>query len=221
MGRGGTARGTMKRRNTAVSFALCLGVIYGLLISPWPGWRSTYSRFFQGMTQWTFGREQGDSIVRVHPAGTSPHPEIDTQILLIDRASANSAGRAPARILEIDSRGVGWVPTALVIALACASPLPWVRRIFVLLVGMLVVNAYVLFAVAAFLWNQSGGRTPVSVVPYWPSLGSFLEQTFVTQLGPSFAVPVLIWLLAMVVAGKWSSLFFAAPAKASIRQKPP
>jgi hypothetical protein len=190
-----------------------LAILYGLLIAPWPGWRSTYGRFFRGMSEAALGRENGKSIVRVRPAENPPRTEIDTQIVYIRRAAITPEGSAPAQILGIDSRGVGWVPTALLIALAGASPLPWLRRASALLLGILLVNGYVVFAVAVYLWNESAGMAPFSLLPYWPALGNFLEQTFMVQIGPSFAAPVLIWLLATTVAGGWHSLLaaFAKP----------
>jgi len=61
-----------------------------------------------------------------------------------------------------------------------------------------IVHVYLLAVVAFYLWNQSAGLAPVSFLPFWPPLGDFLEETFVGQMGPSFVVPVLIWLLALV-----------------------
>jgi hypothetical protein len=89
------------------------------------------------------------------------------------------------------------VPTALLLALIVATPLPWFRRWRALFVGVVLMHGYLLALVAFYLWNQSGGMAPVSFLPFWAPLGEFLEETFVGQMGPSFVVPTLIWLLVV------------------------
>jgi len=187
----------MPPRRLVGAFLLQFVVIYGLLIFPWPGGRATYGRFFRGVAGAVFAREQGLAIVRFRAAEKPPRPEIDLEILYAQRGQIDGAGHAPARILGLDTRGVGWVPTALLLALMAATPLPWSRRWRALLAGVALVHGYLLAVVACYLWNQSGGLVPVSFLPFWPSLGNFLEETFVGQMGPSFVVPVLIWLLVV------------------------
>ena len=188
----------MPRRRVVAAFLIQFAAIYGLLIMPWPGWRNAYGSFFRQMAGATFARANGPTIVRFRPAENPPRPEIDTEILLASRADLDAAGRGPVRILGLDSRGVGWVPSALLLALAGATPLPWSRRWRVLFAGTLLVHGYLLALVASYLWNQSCGLTPVSFLPFWAPLGEFLEETFVNQLGPSFAVPTMIWLLVIL-----------------------
>ena len=188
----------MPPRRLVVAFLLQFVVIYVLLIVPWPGWRTTYGRFFRGVARTAFACENGPTIVRFRPAEKPPRPEIDLEILFVQRTEIDAAGHAPGRILGLDSRGVGWVPTALLLALVGATPLPWSRRWRTLLAGVVLVHGYLLAVVACYLWNQSAGLVPVSFLPFWPWLGDFLEETFVGQMGPSFVVPVLIWLLAVV-----------------------
>jgi hypothetical protein len=189
----------MLQRRFLVAFLLQFAALYGLLIVPWPGWRSAYGRFFRGLNGAVFASESGLTIVRFRPAEKPPRPEIDTEILLANHAEINATGCGPVRILGLDSRGVGWVPTAMLAAFVVATPLPWSHRWRALLAGVLLVHGYLLALVAFYLWNQSGGMTPVSFLPFWAPLGEFLEETFVGQMGPSFVVPTLIWLLVAFV----------------------
>ena len=185
---------------------------YGLLIAPWPGWGTVYGRFFRGLAGAVFAREQGPAIVRFRPAENPPRPVIDTEIVLADRTQIDATGHGPANILGLDTRGVAWVPTALMLALASATPLPWSRQWRVQLLGVLLVHGYLMVVVGGYLWNQSAGLVPVSFIPFWPPLGEFLEETLVTQMGPSFAVPVLLWLLALTAVS-------CCPPKTSLRSK--
>jgi len=179
-------------------FLVQFAAIYGLLIAPWPGWRAAYGRGFREMVGAAFACETGPTIVRFGPAEHPPRPEIDLEIVFARRAEIDASGHAPVRILGLDTRGVGWIPTALLLALVVATPLPWVRRLLLLFAGGVGVHVYLLAVVAFYLWNQSAGLAPISFLPFWSPLGDFLEETFVGQMGPSFVVPVLIWLLALV-----------------------
>jgi hypothetical protein len=187
----------MLRPRLVAVFLLQFAAFYGLLIVPWPGWRAAYGSFFRGLVGAAYTREAVPTIVRFRPAEEPPRPEIDTEILLANRANLDAAGRGPVQILGLDSRGVGWVPTALLLALVAATPLPWASRGRALIAGGALVHAYLLAVVAFYIWNQSGGLAPVSFLHYWAPLGEFLEETFVTQMGPSFVVPTLIWLLVV------------------------
>lgn len=187
----------MPSRSIAVGFLLRFAVLYGLLIVPWPGWRAAYGGYFRGLAGTAYAREAASTIVRFRPAEKPPRMEIDSEILLAKRVKLDAAGRGPVQILGLDSRGVGWVPTALLLSLVAATPLPWASRGRALVAGLVLVHAYLLATVAFYLWNQSSGQAPVSFLPYWAPLGEFLEETFVTQMGPSFVVPTLIWLLVV------------------------
>jgi hypothetical protein len=188
----------MLRRRYVVAFLLQFAALYGLLIAPWPGWRAAYGRFFRGLTGAVFASDGGPTIVRFRPAEKPPRPEIYLEILLAQRAEIDAAGNARTRVLGLDTRAVGWVPTALLVALIAATPLPWSRRWRALLTGGLLVHGYLLVLVACYLWNESAGMVPVSFLPFVSPLGEFLEETFVSQIGPSFVVPTLIWFLVVV-----------------------
>lgn len=187
----------MPRRKLVIAFLLQFAAAYGLLIVPWPGWRAAYGGFFRGLNGTVYGGGNELTVVRFRPAEKPPRPEIDTEILLGKRAELDANGRGPVKILGLDSRGVGWVPTALLLALVAATPLPWASRGRALVTGLLLVHAYLLAVVAFCLWNESAGLAPVAFLPFWAPLGEFLEETFVTQMGPSFVVPTLIWLLVV------------------------
>jgi hypothetical protein len=140
-------------------------------------------------------------VVRVRAPEKPPRPEIDVALLFVKRADLYAPGvqSVPTKGVVLDSRGVGWVPTALLLALLIATPLPWRHRWKGLLSGLVLVHGYLIASIGFYLWNQTEGLVPVTWIPFWPALGNFLEETFVGQIGPSFAVPVLIWLFVLFV----------------------
>jgi hypothetical protein len=182
----------VRHRRLIVRFICVFALVYGALIAPWPGWNSLYAHGFRFLCSACLATENGHETVRVRAA--EPGARLDTQILLVDPAKVDSHGKTPVRILGLDSRGVGWIPTALFIALTLATPVSWRRKGWALGLGLLAVHVYLLLTVEVYIWNESipGAAGPVSLLK---RIGDGLEETLVTQLGASFVVPTIIWLL--------------------------
>jgi hypothetical protein len=185
----------MWRGNRFVRFLLPFAVIYGLLIAPWPGWNAGYGVYFRALGQAVFGADAGRWVVRFEPTGDW-RPPIDTAIVIANRDHADKDG-LPVKKLGIDSRGVGWVPTALIIALTLATPLPVVRRIGAAFIALVLVQGYILFSVGCYILNQSTDLGVLTPAPFWKAVLDGLEETLVTQIGASFVIPALIWLVVV------------------------
>jgi hypothetical protein len=182
----------VRHRRPIVRFICVFALVYGALIAPWPGWNSLYGRGFRFLCSEFLASENGHGAVRVRAA--EPNARLDTQILLIDPAKVDSHGKGPARILGLDSRGVGWIPTALFIALTLAAPVSWRRKGWALVLGLLAVHVYLLLTVEVYIWNESIPAA-AGAVSLLKRIGNGLEETLVVQLGASFVVPTIIWLL--------------------------
>jgi hypothetical protein len=184
----------MRTRRPIARFIGMFAVLYGLLIAPWPGINKAYGSYFMAFGRVAFSELRGHRILRFEAAEPSPHP-VDVKITMANVEKLDAQGRGHARILFLDSRSVGWVPTALVLALILATPVPWARRAWALFWGLLLVHGYIAFAVACYVWNESSDLNLVALTPFWKEVVSGLEETLVTQLGASFVVPFLIWLV--------------------------
>ena len=171
------------------------GLLYALLILPWPGFNQAYGRYFRAMGEVVFAREDGRRFVHFEPVPAELRHVLDTRITLANREQIDANGVGPATELELDSRGVGWVPTALVLALTLATPIPWRRRGRALAGGLLVIHGYILFSVAIYLWNVSAGLALVTLTPFWKQVAAGLQETLITQMGAGFVAAVLIWAL--------------------------
>lgn len=194
--------------------AALFALVYTALIVPWPGVNAPYGRAFRALVGAAYSRDDARLLVYLRAAEHPPRAEIDTEIVVATKP-ANASGDLPARLLGLDTRSVGWVPLALLVALIVATPVPWRRRLVALALGLILINTYVLFVVGVYLWNETAGATTWTWLPYAPALGDALEETFVTQLGPSFVVPVLIWAAVTFRRPDWLRLFGRAkPADA-------
>ena len=188
----------MPSRSLIVGFFWRFALVYGLLIAPWPGFNAAYGRYFRILGQTVFAREGDRRILHFEAVPKNLHRVLDTRIALANRDQMDREGRGPVRYLELDSRGVGWVPTVLTFALIVATPIPWLRRCWALLWGMLTVHGFILVSVAVYIWNNSTDLALLTVAPFWKQIIAGLEETLITQMGVSFVVPVLIWILVTI-----------------------
>lgn len=177
------------------SFILRIAVIFGLLIIPWPGFRDAYGDYSRWIVNSVFGRDHGDFLIhaeahqRVRGLAT-----MDSQIVMANTTLISDC-KCPADYLGFDSRAICWLPTALTIALILATPIPWRRRLASMLIGILLIHLYILAVFAIYIWNQSTTIGVITLPPFAKLITDALEYTFVTQIGPGFAVPILIWIL--------------------------
>jgi len=177
-------------------FVCRFAVIYGLLIVPWPGVNELYARYFTSLGQMAFFRE-GEKREVQFVSHTTQHgfTTLTTQMIISNRSQVDENGKVRALMVDLDTRSIGWVPTALLIALVLATPVPRPRRIGALFLGLLLVQGFILFSIQACIWNKSTDLALFSVTPFWKYLLDGLDYTLLTQMGASFSVPVLIWLL--------------------------
>jgi hypothetical protein len=183
----------MKSRPT-FGFLLRFAVVFGLLIAPWPGWNEGYAQYFRAFGQWAFSQDDGRRMV-VFTANEPPGSTLDTRLSLGNRELLDASGRGLIKRTEINTRSIGWVPTALTIALVMATPVPWLRRILALGAGLVLVHVFIFFSLQTWIWNNSPDVSLLTLSHFWKAVADELAYAFMNQLGISFTVPVLIWVL--------------------------
>ena len=186
----------MSLRNLILGFLIRFVLVFGLLILPWPEWNELYGQGFRAIGNGIFAQD-GKKWVLYFEAHrqTQGFSALDTRITIGNRSLIDNNGKGPATILGLDTRSIGWIPTALVIALIVATPIPLRRRILALLCGLLLIHAFILLSVAAYIWNESTNVFLVALSPFWKQIADAFQYTLVTQMGISFTMPVLIWIL--------------------------
>ena len=187
-------------RPKQIAFAVALFiVIFGLLVFPWPGWNEIYGGYFRALGQAAFTREDGQRIVRFHPTHMQHgFSSLETEMALGNRALADSTGKGPGEVVTLDTRSIGWLPTALTIALILATPVPLRQRAWALLWGLLLIHAFILFSLQVWIWDYSSSVSLFKLSPFWQTFMDDLQYTLLQQLGASFSVPILIWILVTI-----------------------
>jgi hypothetical protein len=112
----------------------------------------------------------------------------------------------PVIMLGLDSRGIGWVPTALTLALIVATPIPWKRRAVAVIWGILLIHLFIGFSVAVHIWDESPNVSLGNLSPFWQKISDGLDYTLIVQYGASFYVPVLIWIIVVFRLEDWNRL---------------
>jgi hypothetical protein len=182
-----------------VRFFCSFALLYTLLISPWPESREIYSRCFCSFARAVFRESSGNRILRFDTVPANQRNRtLDARITIANRTQLDANGSGHAVMLDLDSRGIGWVPTAMLVALVLATPVSWPRRLQALFWGLLAVHAFILVSIEVYILNQSDASNGLNLVefsPFWKTVVNGLEETLVTQLGASFIFPLFIWIL--------------------------
>jgi len=174
-------------------------LIFGLLIFPWPGWNEIYGSYFRALGTAAFSRQNDQRIVQFQ-AHQLEHgfSTLGTQMTLSNRALLDNNGNGLAEMVDLDTRSIGWVPTALTMALILATPVPWRQRGWALLWGLLLIHAFILFSLQVWIWDESPAVSLTNPPSWVKTAWDELEYALVTQLGASFSVPILIWILVTI-----------------------
>lgn len=125
----------MRQYSPLAWFFLRVLLLYGLLIYPWSGFNAAYGSYFATLGNAFFCQKAGPQIVHLEP--TDDHHGFTSLNAKITIANQNAV-RSDARTTEFDTRSIGWIPTALTIALILSSSIPWRRRIVALLGGLIL-----------------------------------------------------------------------------------
>jgi hypothetical protein len=166
--------------------------VYLLLTLPWPGWDSLYGQYFRTIARTAYPSNSRRELIFNTPGEKSARP-LDTRVEIVNRTLTRPDGTAPTRDMEFDARGFSWQPTALLIALIIATPLPWSRRRRALLWGLPVLQASILILLGFCIWNESADVALVTFNPFWKTVTGTLQDLILEQSG--VALPAMVWLL--------------------------
>ena len=61
--------------------------------------------------------------------------------------------------------------------------------------GLVLIHLFILFTVQAWIWNNSSGVSLLSLSAFWQNAADELNYALMNQIGASFSVPVVIWVL--------------------------
>jgi len=182
-----------KKNRELLRFATIFALAYGLLITPWHGWNERYADYYRNLGTWVFASWPGKQLVRFEKNAAPLRVNLNTSITVGNRSLVDAQGRFSAVVLQVDTRSLAWMPTALLAALILATPLPWRRKIRAMLVGLIAIHAYILLITGIWITNNADKVALITMNKWQKNSMEMLEYTFIEQLGLSFVIPVVIW----------------------------
>jgi hypothetical protein len=188
----------MPKLKATLVFAAWFGLIYGLLIAPWPEAKPLYAHYFRGLGQRVLESNSGRRLLRFEPLDDPGHkwpPNFDTGIILANRDLLDAGGNGQKFMLAVDAWQMGWAPTAFLVALTMATPIPWRRKRWALFWGWFWVQGFIVLTLGIFIWNESTRLYLVTLTPFWKGIANQVEELALSPVGPSFFASALIWML--------------------------
>jgi hypothetical protein len=195
----------------------CYFVLFYILLSlPWPGWNEAYCAFFRGISGWFYAGDSGQRNVSFEPLQTPEHP-FYTRVVIVNRSLMSAGGGGPIWNLDLDTIGMGWEPTALLIALTMATPISRKRRCWALFFGLLAEQTFILLSLGYFIWIESAGVSLVILSPFWKEIAESFANLLREQI--ALAAPILIW--ALVTFRRADVGLFVLNIQSKKRKSPP
>lgn len=186
-----------------------LAIIYGLFVIPWPGIKTGYAAFFRVSGTFFFESLIPGGSVRFEPA-PNPTGRFDTVILCVNKRTGAEAEA------DASSRNSGYLQTALLISLVLATPLPWSRRVWALLWGLLLVNVAMACTTLVLLLRIFSSRGfLLELTPFWDKILEVAFGLAMTDAVTLWPVSVLTWIVVSFRRSDWATAF-GGPVKTSL-----
>lgn len=181
---------TPRSRTTLRCFLFFL-LVYGALMAVWPGVCGVYAAGFRAGAEAIFGTLGSHGTVRFR-ALPEPEGADDTKMFVKPDRSQEWTW------MKFSSRHVGYLSTAVLAGLILATPLPWSRRAWALLAGMVLLHVFVAMRIAILivcaLRVDTSGRLGLSD-SFWDRMLRAGVNCISTGQAISYIVPILIWIL--------------------------
>lgn len=186
---------------TILWFAVRSLLYYVVLVAPWPGVQDTYATGYRGVANAMFGSYGQGGVVRFQPL--TGGGDMDTTI------TVRTLGSPEKGTMTHNTRIMGYRPTAELIALILATPIPWSRRWKALAWGLLLVNAFIALRIIVTLTHCFSADATWALYHPTPFWSKILAGTFhVMTVAPSWSwvIPALIWILVCFRRDDWARL---------------
>ncbi len=172
-----------------VSFFARLLAVYGLFVIAWPGIQGACTVVFCAGGNLVFRSLIPGGSVRFHPLPDTGD-KLDTRIHLTNKRS-----QAMAKISAY-SRRFAYLQSALLVSLVLATPLPWRRRLWTLLCGLILLNVVIACNMLIGLLRAFASRVGLlNLTPAWDKVLQVAYELAFINVASLWPLPVLVWIL--------------------------
>lgn len=191
---------------TILGFFMRLALLYIALMALWLVIGGVYATAFRWMGNGFAAIAGCSGFISIEPYLGAPGQ--DNALILVNHETG-ARGTQP-----INSRLLGYVPTALLIAMVLATPIPPRRRAMALGWGLLLVHLYIGMRIAAIGLSIATGDPPLALLEAAPVVRGvivFLAGLLGDSMMGCFLGSIFIWIMVAFRSRDWS----AAPADAT------
>jgi len=170
-------------------------VVYSLFLALWVGINDWYPTKLQAVGTAAFKQAilstHSRWIVVLNPV-TPKVDRFDTSLAVLNR-DTHALGQQ-----SLSSLSMTYLPMAMTLSFILATPVSWKRRLIAVILGLLLVGAWISLALFFMVLNAYCGPPPLGMY----TLGAWITKpigfvTWVLSVStvPQFVVPVFFWLL--------------------------
>jgi hypothetical protein len=197
-------------------FILRFVVLFGLLVYPWPGFREQFARGLHTELRAFFHVLFPGQAFEVRYVDRSTYKAGDTEIWKLSASAKKRGGQVTVTALACDSRSLGWMPHAMILALCAATTLRWRKWWKVALTGFLATHLLVCATFMTASFSTYADEISNSLAR-WLVTGA--DHILVDNLWVSFVGPFLMWIVALVVFGCANTLMFRAGPELAAKKR--
>lgn len=192
-------------------------IIYGVLAMPWLGLQGVYRAGFCKVGNIVFGSYR---FADIGSAYFQENPTLEGEKDVTIRMQ-KLRGRRVRGVLDINSALTGYRALVFFVAMVVATPIAWKRRVWALVWGMLLVNAFVALRVWLKLYDAFSNPGPAHFFKLGESTKELLHWcTLMLYTAPemNFIIPAFIWLLVSFRRNDLALLLGQTPAGEQTRE---
>ena len=191
-------------------FVLVFAAIYGLLMLPWLNLKPFYGpyvrvfgaavfgqsgkQFLASLKDRTVPRPSHVVLIRAKTSVDHDWPEsTDTMIMLMN---SDVSDKPEVRQVGLDSQQAIWIPFSFYLALVGAASIPWSRRAWCLLWGVLAAHVHGLVYLVAVLASHMSDISMIYLSPFAKAVVIDVVTLLTVVSGPSLLLYFFVWIFA-------------------------
>ncbi|MFQ5592196.1 MAG: hypothetical protein ACE5HE_13620 [Phycisphaerae bacterium] len=153
-------------------------------------------------------RSTGTMVFRNFPPhGTVFIAPLDKPTKLLDSELRLGNDKTMAiRKQSFSARYHGYAPTRLMLSLILASPVPWERRIWAVIFGLLLIHVWIMFELALMVFDGYTGDHAAAMYTFSPGVMkgvAFVARVATETIVPRYVIPGVMWIVVTFRRGDW------------------
>lgn len=193
----------MSARKQIIKFLAVLVALYAFFMIRWPGLEQLYGRVFSACANcasyqmWGNGPMFGTrAIVQVKHTPLENDPDHDVQIQAANKEHLQ--GLNDVYMVRTSSRHLGYMPTVVLMTLILATPTVGPRRIWSLILGLILIHAFIMIRFVVVLlgvFHSDARHGLFKFGPVGSKVMTVLVDILTTVPATAYVVPLFIWIL--------------------------